>query len=260
MRHLVPTSIGQIHVRESGPSDGEAIVLLHETPTDSTAFDRVVPRLAETHRVLALDTPGHGGSDPMPPGDVTAEGYARVVGEALDGLGLESIFLVGVHTGALFAIHLTAGSWAGRVRRLVLSGVPVYSEEERRAKLTNRRRAPEPSADGSHLTELWDRISTIADPLDHRTRLVCQILLFAEPYRAYEAVFGADPRPVMERLDIPTLLLNVEADRLTAADQEVARLIGRTTIKRLEGGTPAYRTAAPAYAAAIQDFLVFAEL
>jgi len=61
-RHL-PVKGLKIFYRESGPVDGETILLLHGYPTSSHMFRNLIPLLSPTYRVLAPDLPGFGYSD-----------------------------------------------------------------------------------------------------------------------------------------------------------------------------------------------------
>ena len=62
MRGYVDTRWGQLHYSSTG-SGSPAIVLLHETPLNHTAFERIVPLLDGHFRVVAFDSPGYGESD-----------------------------------------------------------------------------------------------------------------------------------------------------------------------------------------------------
>jgi pimeloyl-ACP methyl ester carboxylesterase len=57
-----------------------------------------VPALAKVHRVIALDLPGHGGSD-RPPRDYTMELFAQGIAAVMDDAGVEKAFLVGHSMG-----------------------------------------------------------------------------------------------------------------------------------------------------------------
>ena len=58
---------GQLHYREARPAAGAPprtpIVCLHQTPTSSLEFEPLMREFATDRVVVALDTPGYGGSD-----------------------------------------------------------------------------------------------------------------------------------------------------------------------------------------------------
>ena len=51
----------KLHYLEEG--EGEVVLLLHGFPTSSHLWRNVMPSIAATHRVIALDLPGFGRSD-----------------------------------------------------------------------------------------------------------------------------------------------------------------------------------------------------
>jgi pimeloyl-ACP methyl ester carboxylesterase len=81
------------HVAEAG--SGEDVVLcLHGWPQHWYEWRRLMPALADRHRVLALDLRGFGWSD-APPDGYEKEELASDVLAVLDQLGLERVKLVG---------------------------------------------------------------------------------------------------------------------------------------------------------------------
>lgn len=75
-------------------------LLIHGAWHGAWCWHKVLPELrARGHRALAIDLPGHG-VDKTPVAEVTLDGYARRVGEALDALG-EPAVLVGHSMGGI---------------------------------------------------------------------------------------------------------------------------------------------------------------
>jgi len=109
---------GQLACRQSG--SGTPIILVHGSPGDGRSWGRVVPRLAERHRVLMPDLPGYGGSDPLPPGGV--EQHTAAMAASLDEL-VEACeapaLLVGHSFGGNVALH-AALRHIGRIRGAIL--------------------------------------------------------------------------------------------------------------------------------------------
>jgi pimeloyl-ACP methyl ester carboxylesterase len=70
------------------------------------------------HRLLALDLPGFGHS-PMPAGEISIDGYARLLERLLDELEIESATVIGNSMGGLIAAALALAS-PRRVERLAL--------------------------------------------------------------------------------------------------------------------------------------------
>ena len=90
---------------ELGEGPGVPVLLLHGFGADLNTWMFTQPALAEGRRVIALDLSGHGGSaKEVGAGD--AESLTRVVGSALDALGIERVHLVGHSMGGAVAALL----------------------------------------------------------------------------------------------------------------------------------------------------------
>jgi pimeloyl-ACP methyl ester carboxylesterase len=112
-------------VRDSGPADGEPVVLLHGFPQDSQAFDRLSPVLHSAGlRTLAPDQRGY--SPGARPTGRAAYALRKVVDDVLallDAAGLSSAHVVGHDWGGIAAWALAAWHpW--RVRTLTALSVP----------------------------------------------------------------------------------------------------------------------------------------
>ena len=85
---------------------GPAVVLLHGL-TGSRAYLRpYAERLARTHRVVAVDLPGHGGSDVLEPFSFSEA--ARIMAEAVEAAGVERPVVLGHSFGAPLAVAWAA--------------------------------------------------------------------------------------------------------------------------------------------------------
>jgi hypothetical protein len=74
---------------------GPPLILLHDSPGDGRSWSRLVPRLAQHHRVIVSDLPGHGGSDPLRVNTIErTAAMGAVIGVLIDGYG-ETIRLCG---------------------------------------------------------------------------------------------------------------------------------------------------------------------
>lgn len=99
------------------------LVLLHGFSDNLLTWRRVVPALALEHRVVAIDLPGHGATT-RPWSAPLLEGYADLVAEVLDGLGIEgTVSLMGNSMGAAVAT-VFAARYPQRTDAIVLIGMP----------------------------------------------------------------------------------------------------------------------------------------
>ena len=99
--------------------EGPPLLLLHGDGESAHDWRRVLPGLARTHRVVAPDLPGFGGSA-KPPGDYSPASFARFAAALLDALEIERATVVGNSLGGLVALRLALAE-PGRVSALVLA-------------------------------------------------------------------------------------------------------------------------------------------
>ena len=100
--------------------EGLPLLLLHGIGQSSTAWRRVFPALASTHRVLAIDLPGFGGSPAPKSGPYGAPKYfGRVVAEFATALDLATVDAIGHSAGGLALLN-DALDHPARYRRLVV--------------------------------------------------------------------------------------------------------------------------------------------
>ncbi|NUT40584.1 MAG: alpha/beta fold hydrolase [Thermoactinospora sp.] len=102
----LPLDGGNIYVRQDGPSDAPALVLIHGLATSTRSWDALVPLLTKTHHVIRIDLLGHGRSAKPADGDYGMPAQGRRVGAAMDRLGIEHAVVVGHSTGGAVATAL----------------------------------------------------------------------------------------------------------------------------------------------------------
>ncbi len=96
---------GDMEVVERGPRNGSPIVLIHCFTCAINWWDGVMPRLAATHRVVAIDLLGHGGSE-KPSSGYSIENQASLIAGVLGRLGVRDAEVVGHSLGGPVAIAL----------------------------------------------------------------------------------------------------------------------------------------------------------
>ena len=119
-RYLTLPHGDRIHVFEAG--DGPPAVFLHGMNTSSLSWVPLLKHLGEV-RMIAVDRPGRGLSDPgprMPPGGVRSAAV-RIVDQVRTELGLERPVLVGQSGGGIWALWYVLAH-PERVSGLVLLG------------------------------------------------------------------------------------------------------------------------------------------
>jgi pimeloyl-ACP methyl ester carboxylesterase len=246
----------QIHYAAAGTS-GPVLVLLHETPRSWTAFGPALPHLSAFSRVIALDTPGYGGSDALPDG-ATFDEYADTVAEAVDQLVDGPCWLAGVHTGAGLALNILQRNRL-RVEGMILTGLPLYGIAGAAPGL--EKVAPEIpfASDGAHLPQiaayLRQKWGTAYSPSALHDACGALMDCFDRYGAGYAAIFRHIPGNLKDVI-CPTLFIVCEHDVLRDHDVAAARLISQSEIVWAYGIGRDLPWSAPRwYADAIHTFL-----
>jgi pimeloyl-ACP methyl ester carboxylesterase len=117
-----------VRVNSVGEGGIRPFVLVPGIGVSSTYFERLAPNLNEFGPVHALDLPGFGGV-PHPKHTLSIEGYAELVGRAIDELGLENPVIVGHSMGSQVVTELLAQR--PEFTTAVLIGPVVHPTERR---------------------------------------------------------------------------------------------------------------------------------
>lgn len=121
-KYLIVNDI-KLHYLEAG--EKEVVLMLHGFPTSAYLWRNIMPKIAETHRVIALDLPGYGKSEkPLSP-SYSFNFYTKLLTEFLAQLDIQAVNLVVHDLGGPVGLH-----WAIRnqtaVKRLVFMNTLVY--------------------------------------------------------------------------------------------------------------------------------------
>lgn len=141
--------------RESAPENAHAgtpvALLLHGLGGSRIGWEPQLAALSTTHRVIAWDAPGYGGSDPV--ATCTFDSYVDAVGALMDEVSPEQpIDLVGMSFGGMIAQY-AAARYPERIRSLtLLCTSPKFGldgtdpDEWRAARLSGLEAAGSPAA------------------------------------------------------------------------------------------------------------------
>ena len=212
----------RLHVRDSGPKSAPAVILLHGFGASLQTWDAWVPGLAEDHRVLRFDLPGSGLSAPDPGADYTDARSMAVLLALMDRLGIARASVVGHSIGGRIAWTFAA-EHAQRVDKLVLvapdgfasPGFEYGKAPEVPATLKLMRHAlPRPLLRMS-LAPAYADPGVLTDALTTRYHdlLLAPGARTALLERMAQTVL-VDPRPILQRIKAPTLLLWGDRDAM----------------------------------------------
>ena len=234
----VDTPHGQIHFRQLKQVDGIPLVLLHQTASSGMMFERMMTLLSDSFHTLALDTPGFGASF-SPPSLFTTHYLSSTLHAALTNLGVESCYLFGHHTGSAIAVQM-AHDHPAFVKKMVLSGAPLLSDTQ----INGLKASLKPFAiaeDGSHLTQVWERIRKrdLTLPLEtvHREVLLTQSAREAAQ-STFQAVFEQPFAEQLSALEIPILVMAGEHDTLRASLEPAFSVLKNGTMKMIPNEGP----------------------
>lgn len=243
---------GTLELSDEG--NGEATVLLLHGFTGSKESwlglrRALVPPCGNPRRVIALDLPGHGGTEiGADPADFSMGRVTEMMEELLDRLDIKSCSLVGYSMGGRLALHFTLDR-PGRVERLALEsaspGIADPAERAERVATDEALAALLESAGIEAFVERWEALPlfwSLADLPEsakaelRRQRLACSPQGLAVSLRG----MGAGVQPWLgDRLGeirIPVLLIAGSRDaKFTRIGRDLRNTIPDARIEIVEG-------------------------
>jgi pimeloyl-ACP methyl ester carboxylesterase len=232
---------GQTHYRFAGTPDMAATPLLcmHPSPLSGIVYDQFLLEIGRDRYALAPDTPGFGGSD-APPMLPEISDYAHAMWGFLDSLGIETVDLLGYHTGSLIAVDMACRQ-PSRVRRIVMISAPLH-DEKLIAEYAPTIDAP-PLPFEAMLSATLDRIRKVGrgmfrDSTDERYWAITleRMRRYKTTTWGHRAAFRYDFAGNLPKVEQPILVLNPEDDLFTHSRQ-AEPLIKNGRIHDLPGWT-----------------------
>ncbi len=256
----------RLHMRDSGPREAPAVVLIHGFGSSLQTWDAWALGLSRNRRVVRFDLPGSGLSPPDPTGDYTDARSLQLMLALLDELGLQRASIVGHSIGGRIAWRFAA-AYPERVDHLVLvapdgfasPGFDYGKPPEAPAVLGLMRYVmPKPLLRMNLATAYADPVvltDALVERYDDLLRAPGARKALLDRMRQTVLV---DPRPVLATLRAPTLLVWGERDAMipvaNAADYLKALVDARLVIIPGAGHLP--QEEAPSESlAAIEAFL-----
>jgi pimeloyl-ACP methyl ester carboxylesterase len=234
-----------VHTEQAGR--GPAVLLLHGFGASTFSWRKVLPGLAESFRVVAVDLNGFGYTErPRDRESYTRQGQAALVLGVMDALGIDRAHFVGHSYGGALTLWI-ASRHPGRVRSIVLidSAAPTYPDDRRSGAAAFRPLA------FFFLRGYALRPSAIRKALErsiHDDSLVTPEMVRGYTERlhvegladAYQGLTAPRPGPVerveLETIDVPALVVWGTEDTLIPAESghRAASRLPRATFVTLE--------------------------
>ena len=213
MQHVDVDGV-RIAYRRSGI--GPPLVLLHGAPSDSRAWQWMLPDLSRDHTVIAWDAPGFGESSDIDD-SWRAPQFADALAALIAALGLERPHLVGHSFGTMVALSLFARHPAVPASLVLVGGYAGWAgslppdEVARRLEMFVGMAELGDAFDPKSYPGLFSELI----PADRDAALVTMMRENVRPATIRAAGYiGAetDLRPVLPSVDVPTLVLHGAAD------------------------------------------------
>ncbi|MDW9358582.1 alpha/beta fold hydrolase [Sinorhizobium meliloti] len=171
--------------------DGETLILIHGVGMRLEAWAPQIEAFAKTHRVFALDMPGHGASEKIPAGS-TVRDYVAWFGCFLEDLSIARASIAGHSMGALISGGAVA-TFSDRITRVAyLNGVYRRDAAAKAAVLARAEAIRKNGVDAEGPLERWFG----EDPESQRARELTRTwleMVDPEGYAiAYAAFAGGD--------------------------------------------------------------------
>ena len=212
----------RLHVRDTGPRDAPAIVLVHGFGSSLHTWEPWAKALSGDHRVIRFDLPGSGLSAPDAQADYSDARSLRIIAALMDSLGVARASVIGNSIGGRMAWKFAA-AYPQRVDKLVLISPDGFASPG----FAYGQKAEIPRAFGLMRYVLPKALlrMNLEPAYAHPDKLTAPVLS-----RYYDLMLGpgvraaqidrmaqtvlVDPVPILGRVRAPTLLLWGEMDRM----------------------------------------------
>ena len=247
----------RLNYREQGNPKGSAVVFAHALGTDLGLWDKVLPLLPQSLRLICLDMRGHGRSDtPPPPYKMGA--LIRDAERMMDHLRVKDAVFVGLSIGGMIGQGL-AVKRLDLIRALVLSNTAtkIGTAEIWAARIEAVRAGGMEAIADSTMARWFSPVFRDGPAFDAvRARFVAQR---PEGWAGCAAaIAGTDFYTTTATLTLPTLCIAGSADGATPPDlvSETADLIKGSRLALIRGAGHMPPVDRPdAFAAAVDGFL-----
>lgn len=248
----------RLYWRSDGEADRPALLLLNSIGVDMGLWERTVPNLTSSFRLVRMDTRGHGASD-APAGEYSLDDLADDALAVLDAAGVQRAAICGVSLGGMIGMTLAlrapervsalvlgctsarmdAASWQARLDTVRAQGLAAIVDVAMERFFSERFRRQAPGV-----------VATIRAGL---------LAMHADGYAGCcAAIRDMDLSGRLGGIAVPTLVITGERDVSTPFEghgDRIAAGIPAAEVARLDAAHLACLEAPAAFAGLVQDFL-----
>ena len=260
------TTIDDRRVGYESAGAGVPLLLLHAFPLNRSMYEEQTAALGDIARVISVDVPGVGRSEPAP---LSIDGMADLAANLLDALQISRAVVGGVSMGGYAALAF-ARRYPDRLRGLILANTRAAADSEEarkgRVEMAEVARTEGPA-------EIAERMLPKvlgATALKRNRKLVDRVRSMIEslPGEVIADLLSAlanreDSTPHLGAIEVPTLVIASEEDTITPAAEalEWSKLIPGSRFVEIQGAGHLSNLEAPeAFNKAVRDFLEMAVL
>lgn len=212
----------RLHVRDSGPRDAPAVVMLHGFGSSLHTWDPWAVALQSEYRVIRLDLPGSGLSEPDPTGDYSDVRSTSLLEALMDRLGVDRASFIGNSIGGRIAWRFAARN-PQRVLKLVLispdgfasAGFAYGQKPSVPATIELMRHILPKALLRMNLVAAYGNPAALTDQtVDRYYDLMLGPGIRDAMIERMKQTVLEDPEPLLRRINMPTLLVWGEKDAL----------------------------------------------
>lgn len=235
----------RLRLRDTGPSDAQAIVMLHGFGASLETWEDWARALSARYRVIRFDLPGFGLTGADPTGDYTDARSMKILGDLMDQLDVDRASLIGNSLGGRIAWNFAA-LHPDRVINLVLISPDGFAspgfDYGRQSETPLIMRALPYTAPRSMLKANLAAAYGNPEALSEASVIRYHDMMLAPGVRPailarLSQVFLREPGPTLARIQAPTLLLWGEKDGMIPISNadDYLRDLPNATLVRLPG-------------------------
>lgn len=193
------------------------LVFLHGVGSDKSVWDFQLKELSKNRRVVALDYAGYGESD-LPAEDLTRAVVAAYVFKTLDALEIERAHVCGLSFGGIIALEMFAQN-ANRIESLALAD--AFAKHPQAEEIVERTFSFLEKMTMREFAERRVEVLLMPDAPEEVRRAVVETfsMIPKQTFRwASRAVWLADYRSLLKEINVPTLVMVGDGDRIAPPD------------------------------------------